>query len=95
MELDNRAREMWIEGVRLLYGQSVIRRAAAMYGLIGVAWSLIVLNQFKKPSACSSKVKADDVGAQDGILDMQLTKARRILDEVSSSPAPFWYLVRS
>ena len=93
MELNNSSRLAWIHGVNGLYGRSVLRRAEAMYGLLGVAWSLIVLNQFRKPVAGLSSGKTEMVASGCEKLDVQLTKARRILDNVSSSRAPFERLV--
>jgi len=93
MELNNSSRLAWIHGVNGLYGRSVLRRAEAMYGVLGVALCLIVLNQFRKPVAGLSSGKTEMVASGCEKLDVQLTKARRILDNVSSSRAPFERLV--
>jgi len=89
MELDGRARESWINGVQVLYGQSALQRAAAMYGLIAVAWSLIVLNQFKKADDVSRKMEAAGLFVQEKILEKQLMKSKRMLTNVCFPSAPF------
>jgi hypothetical protein len=89
MELDGRARESWINGVQVLYGQSALQRATAMYGLIAVAWSLIVLNQFKKADDVSRKMETVGLGRQDKILEKQLMKSKSMLTNVCFPSAPF------
>ena len=93
MNLTNEMENVWFEGVKDIYGESILNRLKASWPLYGLNWCLIILNEFKNDvwfNRCkaNNKIKYN----RNDILLNQLTKSRNKLKYISEcyKDKEFW-----
>ena len=80
MELDSALKQQWIEGMLKIYGQGIQDRLRLAWPLIGLSWSLILLNEFRSEvwlRRCSAN--PDKFEHHKSILAAQLKRSNNML----------------
>jgi hypothetical protein len=92
MVLTKDARSRWIHETEKLYGFKALQRANSMYGLIGITWSLIVLNKTKEDMRVRFNNQKNTEPINKGkYIQQQLCKSKEALNQVKlacSTPDP-------
>jgi len=93
MNLTDSMERQWFQGVKDIYGDSILSRLKASWPLYGLNWCLIILNEFKsdvwvKRCLVNQEIKHN---REDVLLD-QLTKSRNKLKYISEcyKDKEFW-----
>jgi len=86
MELSGNLKRRWVEGVTPIYGERARARLQVAFGLIGLAWCLILLNSFRRDLRVTRKLVDPALGVDNPVyLDEKLSSARRLLSRVKST----------
>ncbi len=82
-ELTEGLKFQWIDGIHRIYGWEVIIRLSKMWGLIGLCWCLILLNEYRT-DFWLRRTRAQGCQNLDRtvILDQQLKKSQAVLADV-------------
>jgi hypothetical protein len=87
MELAPNLKREWLVGIREIYGQEVLARATAAFGLLAISWCLIMLNGFRKDFHAKKRLvnpQADWPNNKD--IKEILTRVRYRIAKVNSYP---------
>jgi len=86
MKLPANLKEKWTEGIRQIYGPDVIVRLRIMWGLIGISWCLILLNEFRADYWLRrTRAIGNEQLEQSLVLEKQLDCSRCLLSEIKSN----------
>ena len=83
MNLSDTLKLQWIEGARTIYGAQALERLKVMWGLIGLVWCLILLNEFRLDHRARRQVAQGDMSATSpDSLSTRLRSSRSLLRQV-------------
>jgi hypothetical protein len=85
MNLSDTLKRQWIKGARTIYGARVVERLTLMWGLIGLVWCLILLNEFRVDHRARRQVAQGNMSATSPDSPAaRLRSSRRLLRQVQS-----------
>ena len=87
MELAPNLKREWLVGVREIYGQEVLARATAAFGLLAISWCLIMLNGFRKDFHAKKRLVNPQANLPNNKdIKETLTRVRYRIAKVNSHP---------
>jgi len=85
MNLSDSLKRQWVHGIERIYGDWVLERLISMWGLIGLVWSLILLNGFRLDHRARRDIAVGKLDvARLHTLKSQLDSSRKLVRQVQS-----------